>query len=461
MLQLLTHRALFFYLLLATCPPVWAAKWEMTPSTSASYTYSDNINLVQNNRSGDAALSISPHVQVKGEGGRIEMTADYGLQVIRYRDNSQADDEFHSAGLIANFKLLPDTFQIETNARYGQQAISLTSSAVPQNNIAITSNRTNSLSYKIKPIYRSRIGNAAELQADYTYDGVKYDNKSIQDRDVRNTSYHVGLGSVENYSDLGWTLSHNRTDYGIQGSSNDYNSNTDLTLRYRMTQKLSLIASRGDEQNHVTNSQLGTGDTYWSGGFSWKPTSRTSVELTHGERFFGNTSTASITREGKRSRFNLKYDETITTTSSIQANTSLIPGFVVLSTVENFVLQEALHATLSGNTAKTDYGLTVDSRKITYQTTINREDYNAYSLFWNWRIAPRSTINLTGTRQVTDFVTAKQKQILDSYEASFKRVIGKHASSSLRYIHFENESSAGTNEYKSDFYEFTLAWTFR
>ena len=458
---LLTRKALFFYLFLVTSSSVWAAKWELTPSASATYTYSDNITLAQSNRSGDAALSLNPRIQVRGEGGRIDLAANYGLQVFRYRDNTQADDEYHSADFVANFKLLPDTFHVETNARYGQQAISLSSSPVPQNNAAITSNRTNSLSYQIKPTYKSRLGSTAAFQADYSYDGVQYDDNSIQERHVRNTSYHFGLSSTKAYRDLSWSLDHNRTDFGVQGDSNDYYSNTDLTLRYLIMPKLSLIASGGDEQNNVTNSQLGDGDTYWSGGFAWTPTSRTSVEVTRGERFFGNTTTASITSAGKRSSFNLTYDESITTISSIQADTNLIPGFVVLSIADDFILQEALHATLSANTAKTDYGLTVDKRKITYQTTINREDYSAYSVFWNWRISPRSSINLSGTRQVTDFITTKQKLILDSHEISFDRTIGNRGSSSLRYIHYENESSTGSNEYQSDFYEFTLTWSFR
>ena len=295
---LLSRKILFFCLFLVLSPCVWAAKWELTPSVSTTYTYSDNINLTQNNRNGDAALSLSPRVLVKGEGGRIDLTADYALQVIRYRDNNQADEEFHSAGIDANFKLVPDNFHLETNARYGQQTTSLTASAIPQNNIAITSNRTNSLTYQIKPIYRNRIGGMANLQADYTYDGVRYDNSGIQEQHVRNLNQHIGLTSVAGYSSLGWSFDHNRTDFNVQDNGDSYHSITDLTLRYQVAPKLSLILSGGDEENHVSNSQLGTGDSYWSGGFLWAPTTRTSLEITHGERFFGDTTTASILNSG-------------------------------------------------------------------------------------------------------------------------------------------------------------------
>jgi len=461
MLLLLTRKILFFYLFLVLSPCAWAAKWELTPSVSATYTYSDNINLSQNNRSGDAALSLNPRVLIKGEGGRIDLTADYGLQVIRYRDNSQSDEEFHSAGLDANIKLVPDSFHVETNARYGQQATSLTAAAIPQNNLAITSNRTNLLTYQIKPVYRGRIGNKADVQVDYTYDGVQYDNNSIQDQHVRNTNYHVGLNSTEAYSSFAWSLNHNRTDFNVQNNDDTYYSLTDLTLRYRIAPKLSLIAGGGDEENHISNSLLGPGDAYWSGGFSWVPTSRTSIEVTRGERFYGNSTTASILSAGKNIRFNLTYDESITTTTLILPSLYSVPGQPLVDVENELVLQEALNATLSGSTAKTDYGVTFNKRKITYQEAVNRENYSAYSVFWNWSITPRSTVGLNGTRQVTDFLVTNQEIILDSYELSFERSFGRRGTSSFQYTNYQSSSSNGLNDYKSNLYQFILTWNFR
>jgi len=456
-----SHRILFFYLLLISSTPVWAAKWELTPSISASYTYSDNISLSQTNHSGDAALTASPQIQVKAKGGHLDLEANYGMQVIRYRDNTQANDVYNTAGLAANFKLVPETFNVETSVRYGQQAISLTASPAPQNNVIISSNRTNTLTYQIKPVYKSRLGGLATLQADYSYQGLQYDNKSIQHRHVINSSYHVGLTSTRAYRDLSWSINHKRSDYDVQDNSNNYDSSTELGLNYRISSKLSLIASGGDEQNHVTSSQLGTGGTYWSGGFSWTPTSHTSVEVTHGKRFFGDSTSAAITRVSKRSRFNLTYNESLTTTSLVQSNTSLIPGYVVLAIVDDFILQKALYATLSANTARTDYGMTANQRKLTYQTSLKTEEYTAYSLFWNWRFTKRSSLHLSGTRQTTNFITTQEQLVTDSHEVSLEHSLGKYSSSSLRYINYKNESLTGTNEYTSNFYEFTLKWTFR
>ena len=117
--------------------------------------------------------------------------------------------------------------------------------------------------------------------------------------------------------------------------------------------------------------------------------------------------------------------------------------------------------TLSGSTAKTDYGVTVDKRKITSQINLNREDFSTYSLFWNWRITPRSSIGLNGTRQTTDFLLTNQEQNLDRYELSFERAFGKHVSSSFQYTNYRSSSSNSLNEYKSNLYQFIVTWNFR
>jgi len=439
----------------------WAAKWEVTPSTSVDYTYSDNINLSQTNRVGDVAITASPQVQIKGKGGRVDLDAHYQMQVVRYRDNTQSNHIYNSASLAANYKIIPDSFNVETNARYGQQAISLTSSPVPQSNINISSNRTNTLTYQLKPVYKGRIGNTAQFLASFNYEAIDYDNTSIQQRHVVNTRYNVALNSTQAYKNLSWSLSQMRNNYGVQDNVDNYDSKTDLTLYYRVANKLSLIAGGGNEQNHIVGSQFGTGGSYWNGGILWQPTIHTSIEVRRWKRFFGDTTSVIATRQGKRSRFSLTYDENFTTTSRIQADTALIPGYVVLATVDEFILQKALYATLSAHTARTELGLTGDRRNLTYQKTLKTEEYTSYSLFLNWNFTNRTSVRISGSRQVSGFIDTQERLTLNSREISFNRSIGKKSSSSFRYINYNSKSFTGNNKYTANIYELTFNWVFK
>lgn len=447
--------------LICVSPHLFAANWDLSPSVGATYSYSDNIELSQNDRKGDAITILNPKIHLTGEGSRLDFYSDYDMQIVRYRDNTQANDVLHSASVKANFKIQPDQFNIETIARYGQRPITLTSSPVPQNSLAISSNRTNTLLYSVHPKYKTRLGEKAILAADYMYEGINYDNSAIVDSRLRNSSYRLSIRSTESVYKLDWRLSHERKDFSLQKPNNNYYSKSEASLSYHITPKISFLVTGGDETNHVTNTRLGFGDTFWSAGITWTPSTRTSVTINRGKRFYGNSTSASINRKGKRSNFRLVYDESITTTSSIQAQTTLIPGYTILSVVDDFVLQKSLQANLTGNTAKTEFGLSVDKRNITYQLNLNEENYVSSNIFWKWHFTPRSTLIASVGRQTTKYLTTQQDVILDKNEFTYKRKIGKHASSYLRYTHYESQTSTNTNEYKSDFYELNFTWAFK
>jgi len=442
------------------CDNALAAKWEVTPTITADYIYTDNINLSTNNKTGDAVFALTPGISLSGKGGHVELEGSYNLQVIRYRDNNEADDEYHSGNLSANFKIVPETFNILTDARYGQQAISLTSSPVPPNNVPITTNRTNAFVYSVMPVYRTRVGGNTIFQADYRYEGVKYDSNAIADQDVNNSVTHVGLNSI-NQGRFNWLLNYTEKRFDLSGIQNDKYTKSEVSLRYSLTPRFTLIATGGDENNDISGSMLGTGDTYWGLGFAWQPGPRTSVELIRGERFFGKYTAATISQRWKRGNFSLAYEESISTTSSIQAETGLLPGFPVLPTTNELVLQKALHATLSGKTSKTEFGVTVDGREITYQTTLEREDYNTYELFWRWNISPKSTISLSGGKQIIDFITVDQENQLSNKDIIFDHAFGTRANAALQYSRYENQTTSGLNEYKSNFYSLNITITFR
>jgi hypothetical protein len=436
---------------------VEAANWKLSPELSVEYAYTDNIDLSNNNTSGDAVLSATPGILLGKEGGRLDLTFFYNVQIVRYRDNTQADDEYHTGGIDADLRVVPNTFRIKLFAGHGQQPASLTSSPVPQDNIFISNNRANVTTYKITPILTSRLAANVKLDADYTYEGFLTDDATTDDN-IHNTNFHIRLGSGEKDNKLFWLLDYNERKFDIGSGTDNSETRIGASLGYRLTPKFALIATGGDEESNIEGSLLGAGDTFWSIGLEWQPNTRTDIKLSRGEHFFGNTDTASISYKGKRSNFSLGYTEDITTISSIQIEDNTIPTSPLIPLEDDVVLQKALNVLLSGNTSRLTYGVALNTRKLTYLTTLERQDFGSSTIFGAWKIGRRSSVRLSATRQKSKFLTSNNEEVLDNQEIRFARRIGRQINMSLKLSRYENESSTGLNEYKSNFYGFQIDW---
>jgi hypothetical protein len=459
----INKKALGFYVVICSSlisiysAQVKAADWKFSPELSVEYAYTDNIDLSNDNKSSEAIFSVTPGITLGKEGGQLDLAFFYNTQIVRYRDNTQANDEYHSGGINAALRVVPNVFQIKMDASHGQQAVSLTSSPVPQDNIFISDNRANVTTYRITPILTKRLSAKIKLDADYTYEGFIVDDSTTDDN-TRNTIFHARLSSGERDNQLFWSLDYNKREYDIRSDTDNSDTRTEASLGYWLTPRFALMASAGDEESNIQGSLLGSGDTFWRVGIEWRPNTRTDIKLSHDERFYGDSDSASISYKGKRNNFSLGYTEEITTISSIQIHDNTLPTSPLIPLQDDFVLQKALNVLLSGSTARLTYGVSLNARKLTFLTTLERQNYGSSTIFGAWKIGHRSSVRLSATRQKTKFIASNSEEVLDNQEIRFVREIGRQINMSLNYSRYENESSTGTNEYKSNFYGFQIDW---
>jgi len=77
-------------------------------------------------------------------------------------------------------------------------------------------------------------------------------------------------------------------------------------VRYLFSRKLAAISEVGYDDNQFASRSDSSG-IFWNIGAEWKPSSRTSLEATYGNRFFGNDFHLSISHRGRRFRTQLNY----------------------------------------------------------------------------------------------------------------------------------------------------------
>jgi len=434
-----------------------AADWLISPSITALYSYIDNVDLSETQPRSDSIFSVTPGISATKTSSRMEVKASYALQVVRYRENKQADDEYNLGELQANFHIVPDTFELETNANYGQQPIAVDAGPVAPNSYFITTNRANVLTYSVKPIFKYEHGKYAAFYADYTYQGYKADAGGAGNNNIRNTIEHVAITNPKTNQRLLWSLEYMRNRFDITGVDNDY-VDTKASLSYLLTPRFSLIATGGKEENDVTSTLLGGGDTYWYAGFNWKPSTRTTVQIQRGERFFGKSTRAFISHQSHRTEFSLSYNESLTSTATIQINNAGITSAPIIPVANDFVLQKAFALTWKGKSARTDFGLDLNSSKLTYQTTLAREDYNTGNLFISWRSSAMTTWQLSAGRQEIKMYDTNATYDFDTKQLSYLMQHGRNFNTTVTIANYKNASNTGINNYTANYYGLSLTW---
>ncbi|TAN77797.1 MAG: TIGR03016 family PEP-CTERM system-associated outer membrane protein [Gallionella sp.] len=291
-----------------------AAEWKITPSLNLNETYSDNITLApQGSEKSDWVTQINPGVSLTGTGSRLKANAGYVMQNLGYAEGSSRNVTKHQLSANANVELVDNLFFLDGRAAISQQnASQLGQHAV--DNTSATGNRTDVKTYSFSPYLRHNSSDFASSEIRYTHNEANAGTSGLSDS--RTDSIQLKLNSGTAFRTLGWGV-----DYSNEKTANTTTQDIDReslsgNLRYLVTPKLSLTATGGYEKNSYISIASKPESSFWSAGFAWAPSTRTSVDASAGQRFFGNTYSINANHRTSSTAWALGYSEDITTTQS-------------------------------------------------------------------------------------------------------------------------------------------------
>lgn len=305
-----------------------AADWTITPTLGLKETYTDNVRLTQDNKESDFITQINPGISLTGVGPHLTADARYVMQNIFYVKENSHNATNHRLNANANAELLDDLFFVDAKASISQRSIS---SFGPQStdNTNITNNSTNVKTYSISPYLLNHFQNFATSELRYTHDSVSTTGSgSAVSSGLSNSQSDnilVGLRSGTDFRILGWGLNYNkqRIDFNT-GQTVDLETYGG-DLRYLVTPHFGLTATGGEEKNnYLSLAGKSSGGPYWTGGFEWNPSQRTSIAANAGKRYFGNTYSLKADLRSRKTYWNVSYNEGITTTR----NQFLLPATI-------------------------------------------------------------------------------------------------------------------------------------
>ena len=457
-----------------------ALDWRLTPSVGASATYTDNSNQSATNPEDALILSVTPGFSLSSSGSRrVQARLQYGLRAVERFGNNESNDLNHNLNAAGKAELVEDFLFIDGNARVSQELISLLGS--PADAEINSSNRATVGTYSISPYIQKRLGSFANTLVRYTASGAIFEN-DVAAQSASN-SLTAELNSGPRFSDISWGLN-----YSVRKTQNDNAVDTTFesasaSAGYALTRKFRVFGTVGEDKNDYLSASETSG-SFYSAGFGWSPSRRTSLEASAGERYFGKTYSLSARHRTRLSNWNASYAEDVSDSSRFlpkngtvydylcpDENGNLVritdwqfsippaPGCLafggrpgVLFDLRNGVfISKIFRAGMSWGISRVTYSLNYSDSKRLF-TADNREDQTQSLLASaDYRMTPQTTLNssivLTRTQTPASVVLTARDDDLLSLSLGMNHRFAETLNGALTFRHTQRDSNAANSDY--------------
>lgn len=457
-----------FCMAMLAAPAAHAMDWKVTPSLNLSETYSDNITLAPRGKEQSEFITqINPGVSLTGDASRLKLNLNYRMQNLLYAKDSSRNNIRHQLFANGTATLVEDTFFVDASSSIGQRIIS-GAGPVPLDNVSVTGNTTDVITYRVSPYLRHNFGSAASTEVRYSYDAVNY---QIGGFNSTSNTVSASLKSGPSFDQIPWGLNYRQQKIGYEGAGRPDVKFEMLTgnVSYILSRKFSLIAQGGYEQNSYAFAASGQRPSgpFWSAGANWAPTSRTSLQATYGKRFFGTTYSFNLNHTTRRTSWQASYTQNVMTVRQLEferqffvvANPATgnpfidpvtgLPLLLALNiptlTNDVFIIKR-LQGTVGYNPGRNSFTLTFFDQRFEFQNNPRVDESYGGQGSWSLRLAPNTQAITTAGWQRTDFGAPLNRQnTFWNMGVGLSRNINPHLTGRVDYRYFTSDSSvAGT-----------------
>ena len=482
------------------------ADWTFAPNASLRETWTDNVMLAAEGQERSQFISeLTPGFVLQNQGPRLDFRASYNRHFYKYADsnlrgpngqNANSGQQNLQADLKA--KLISETLFLDSTASITEQGVSAFGPNVggtPANPFAPGVSSEIKI-WRVSPYLLHRFGSQANAELRYAHDKVSSDRNDFGTSTSDQVTLNVASGSA--YRQIGWNLYYTRQnlkDSIAQGSSSQ---SALATLNYLYSPQLTLTVTGGyDEYDYQSLGGVTKGKN-WSVGGSWRPSGRTSVQLNVGKRYFGDSYFLAANHRTRTSVWSLTYSDAVTTTRSQFQLPSAVNTFALLDQLfqaqipdaaarrqaveayiiaaglppslansinylsNRYMLQKQLQATAAFNSARGTLVLAlVNSRRnglslldvdagllggSTNTLNDNTRQTGATATF-NWRLSPRTGLNLTGTVNRSESLSQDRSDNNRSIRLSLTRQFARKVNGNLEVRRVKGVTAVAGRDY--------------
>lgn len=297
------------------------------PTLTVTETVTSNVGLDRGSDArADAVTDISPGLRVSSRSGRIIGDVDYALHGLVYARRSSDSDVQQALSAKGTAEAIDDWAYVDASASISQQSISALGTRSVDRSLA-DKNRAEVSTYQIAPYVRGPLGNIANYQLRWNWTHSNSSGSSANS-DSNEASLSI-TSSVALFSRLGWSLVASRQSSEFQSQGKQDSTRFNGRLTFAVTPEFQLSAGAGRERNDYRFSQQQS-TTNWSVGFVWRPTERTTLDVTRDHRFFGNAYNIRFEHRTPRTVWTFVDGQDVNTTAGANGAGTSISAFDLL-----------------------------------------------------------------------------------------------------------------------------------
>jgi hypothetical protein len=430
---------------------VAAAEWTITPGVELGATYVDNVALAPNDlEEDDYVYEVNPTLVLAGQGRRLGVDFRGRMQNIFYQDNTSDDDTFYQLDGGVNAELVRENLFLDARAARFQTIINA-NGIIPPSNLLVTDNRTDVTAYNIGPRFTTRVGDRGEFNAAYRYDRVLYGDESDAGGDTAQQQITSSLSSGERYRNLVWGVAYDGRRFTRDGDNDtDTYQQVNLGGDYAVNPEFTLLGAVGYEDNDIAGTANQGGGTTWDAGFIWTPNPRTTLGGSYGNRFYGNTKSAFLSRFTRRVTWRVTYREDVTNNAGRESNRPVFDedGAPIFDPSapgvrDDVFVEKRGDADLQIRTGRTALGFRAIYGKREYQSGLGDERYHGGDVIWGWDLGYRTRSLAVGEVIRRKFDDQADDDLFWSTRVGLVRDLTQSVFASLFYYHAKQDSDAG------------------
>jgi len=253
-----------------------AAKWNVDSSVLLSVNYSDNIELVgEYPTKTDLITVLKPSMVVNAKGRRLEIDADYFLQITDYTKRDTDKTILYGYKIKAKVEPIRETLFLDVRA--SRQLIANSGSIIEANNRLLKNDISNVDTYIIKPSYESVISGATLVELVYSYTNVSVKERDLEDH--KESQVIMNLSNIKRDSRLEWKLASLSSVIKRDNQRDAERSTNVLNIKYQLTKNIRYVAVLGYESNTIDSL---TDGSYQAVGLGWVSSNRFELDLFSG-----------------------------------------------------------------------------------------------------------------------------------------------------------------------------------
>lgn len=302
------------------------AQWDVTPSVSLSGTWTDNVDLREDDLAESQFITeLRPALAVKGKSRRLNVDAVASWERYAYSDKDamlRPSDGRRAYSANLQGTLVEQMLYVDASASRTRRSILAFAPGGDENPYSLE-NTTEVKSWSVSPYLVRRLGRDATMQLRYSRDSVDGGLRNVYGNSTGD-SVMLNLASGTSTRALGWGLNYTRQDLDNQLVGESSSQNLSGSLRYQFDHAWAATMTAGYDKYDFEGPGGDSSGRSWSVGGVWTPSARTSVQASVGRHLYGQTGSLLATLRSRRTAWDIQYSDIITSSR----RQSLLPASI-------------------------------------------------------------------------------------------------------------------------------------